>query len=55
MKVQVPPGTYRVVAFEKQKADLEFWDEEAMRKYDTRLITLLPGQKEKIQVSFVRE
>jgi hypothetical protein len=52
---QVPPGTYRVVAFEKQKADLEFWNEEAMRKYDAQLITLLPGQKEKIQVSFVRE
>ena len=52
---QLPPGTYRVVAFEKQKADLEFWNEEAMRKYDTQVITVLPGQKEKIQVSFVRE
>jgi hypothetical protein len=52
---QLPPGTYRVVAFEKQNAGLEFWNEEEMRKYDTQLITVLPGQKEKIQVSFVRE
>jgi hypothetical protein len=52
---QLPPGTYRVVAFEKQNAGLEFWDEEAMRKYNTQLITVLPGQKEKMQVSFVRE
>jgi hypothetical protein len=52
---QLPPGTYRVVAFEKPNSDLEFWNEEAMRKYDTQVITVLPGQKEKIQVSFVRE
>jgi hypothetical protein len=48
---QLPPGTYRVLAFERPKNDLEYANDDAMRKYDAQMVTVLPGQKTKIRVS----
>ena len=48
---QLPPGTYRVVAFETPKSDLEWSNEEAMKRYETQTVTVAPGQKEKIRIS----
>ena len=48
---QLPPGTYRVLAFERPKNDLEYADDDAMRKYDAQMVTVMPGQKTKIRVS----
>ncbi len=48
---QLAPGTYRVVAFGKYKKDLEWSNEEAMKKYNVQSVTIAPGQKEKIRVS----
>jgi hypothetical protein len=47
---QLAPGTYRVVAFGKYEQDLEWSNEEAMKKYHVQSVTIQPGQKEKIQV-----
>ncbi len=52
---QVAPGTYRVLAFDRPRGDLEYWNEDAMRKYDAQVVTLAPGQKEKIRVSLSSE
>jgi len=52
---QLPPGTYRVLAFDRPRNDLEFSDEDAMRKYDAQSITVVPGQKEQIRVTFATE
>jgi hypothetical protein len=53
--VQLPPGTYRVLAFEGPKQDLEYTNEDAMRKYDAQLITVVPRQKEQIRISLISE
>jgi hypothetical protein len=52
---QLAPGTYRVLAFDRPRNDLEFSDEEAMRKFDPQVVTVLPGQKEKVRVSLSAE
>ena len=52
---QLAPGTYQVVAFDRPQNDLGYRDEDAMRKYDAQLVTVMPGQKEKIRVSFSAE
>ena len=52
---QLAPGTYRVLAFDRPRNDLEFSDEEAMRKFDAQVVTVLPGQKEKVRVSLSAE
>ena len=49
---QLAPGTYRVLAFDRPRNDLEFSDEEAMRKFGGQEVTVLAGQKEKVK-SFV--
>lgn len=52
---QLPPGTYRVLAFDRPRNDLEYWNEDAMRKYDAQSITVVPEQKEQIHVSLATE
>jgi hypothetical protein len=52
---QLAPGTYRVLAFERPKNDLEYADEDVMRKYEAQMVTVLAGQKEKIRVSLNAE
>jgi len=53
---RVPPGLYRVLAFDRPQSDLEYHDREAMRAYETegRLIRLLPGQNEPLRVPLIR-
>jgi hypothetical protein len=53
--VQLTPGTYRVLAFDQPKPDLDFSNEDAMRRYDAQTITVEPGQKRQIQVSLTAE
>ena len=48
---QLAPGTYRVVAFGKYKQDLEWSNEEVMKKYNVQSVTIAPGQKENIRIS----
>ncbi len=52
---QLAPGTYRVVAFDRARNDLEFADEEEMRKFGAQVVTVLPGAKEKVRVSLSAE
>jgi hypothetical protein len=33
---QIPPGSYRAIAFDRQPLELEFTNEEAMKKYETK-------------------
>jgi hypothetical protein len=54
---QIPPGEYRVLAFERPQPDLEYRNEQAMRKLDSKgqLIRLLPGQKEQLRLHRITE
>jgi hypothetical protein len=52
---QLAPGTYRVVAFGRPRNDLEFSDEDAMRKFAVQEVTVVAGQKEKVKVSLNAE
>ncbi len=56
---QVPPGSYRAIAFNRQPGELEFTNEEAMKKYDAKsqVIELEAGQKQqlKLQLNAVSE
>jgi hypothetical protein len=47
---QLAPGTYRVLAFARARNDVEFSNEDVMRKYDAPVVTVGAGQKTKIQV-----
>jgi hypothetical protein len=50
----LPPGTYRVLAF-NHREELEYRDPEAMRAYDAKglLVRLVPGQKEHLQLPLI--
>jgi hypothetical protein len=52
---QVPPGLYRVLAFERPQADLEYHDPAANRAYDGQgqLIRLAPGQNEPLRLQVI--
>jgi hypothetical protein len=54
---QIPPGEYRVLAFERPQPDLEYRDEQAMRKLESKgqLVRLLPGQKEQLRLHRITE
>ena len=56
---QVPPGSYRALAFDRQPGELEFTSEEAMKKYEAKsqVIQLEAGQKQalKLQLNAVSE
>ena len=52
---QLPPGTYQVVAFERSKNDLEWSNQEEMKKFETQTVTIAAGQKEKIRISLNAE
>jgi len=47
---QIPPGTYRILAFDRMNAQLGSTIQEARRKYDSNgvVVTLAPNQKEKL-------
>jgi hypothetical protein len=53
---QLPPGTYRVLAFDRQQDDLAYADTEAMRKLESKgqVIQLDAGQKEHLRLRIIR-
>jgi hypothetical protein len=52
---QVPPGAYRVLAFDNSQAELEYYTSEAMRAYDGKgqVVRLGAGQKEKLTLRLI--
>jgi len=52
---QVPPGAYRVLAFDRQQDQLEYQNAEAMSVYDSKgpVIRLAPGQTEQVRVPLI--
>jgi hypothetical protein len=52
---QMPPGTYRVLAFDRPQSELEYRDPEAMRAFEAKgaLVRLVAGQKEHLQVPLI--
>ena len=52
---QLPPGTYRVLAFDHPQETLEYRNPEAMRAYETKgqLIRLVAGQKEHLNLPLI--
>jgi hypothetical protein len=52
---QVPPGAYRVLAFDRQQPELEYRDSEAMRPFESKgqVIRLVAGQKENVHLQVI--
>ena len=52
---QLPPGAYRVLAFDRQQPDLEYASDEVMGQYDskTKVIRVTPGQKEHLRLPLI--
>ena len=52
VSAQIPPGLYRVLTLDSPLNDLEYYDAEAMRAYESKgqVIRLAPGQKERLRV-----
>jgi hypothetical protein len=51
----LPPGTYRVLAFDRTQPELEYRSPEAMRAYEAKgqLVRLVAGQKEHLQLQLI--
>jgi hypothetical protein len=54
---QLPPGVYRVLAFDRQQPDLEYASEEALSKYEAKaqVIRVVAGQKEHLQMPLITQ
>jgi hypothetical protein len=52
---QLPPGAYRVLAFERQQPDLEYASDEVMGQYDSKskVIRVVSGQKEHLRLALI--
>ena len=52
---QVPPGSYRVLAFDRPQRELEYSSGEAMRAYDGKghVVRIGAGQKEQITLQLL--
>ena len=52
---QLPPGSYRVLVFDRPQTDLEFRNAEAMRAYENQgqVVRLSGGQKEHLTLKVV--
>jgi hypothetical protein len=55
--LELPPGTYRVLAFDRPQPDLEYRNPEAMRAYDAKgqLVRLIAGQKEHLRLQLISD
>jgi hypothetical protein len=53
---QLPPGSYRVLAFEHQRPELEFSNEEVMSRYDSKaqVVSVVAGQSQSLRLSLIR-
>jgi len=52
---QVPPGVYRVLAFDRAQPELEYRNAEAMRAYESKglVVSLVAGQKQQLQLQMI--
>ncbi len=52
---QVPPGAYRVLAFDRPPTELEYQNPEVMSRYDDKgpVVRLGPGQTEHVRVTLI--
>lgn len=52
---QLPPGVYRVLAFDRQLPDLEYASDEVMGQYDSKakVIRVVSGQKEHLRLPLI--
>jgi hypothetical protein len=52
---QLPPGAYRVLAFDRQQSELEYQNAEAMSIYEGKVpvVRLVPGQTEQLRVPLI--
>src|SRR6266478_5310207 len=52
---QLPPGAYRVLAFDRAQEDLAYANEEALRKFDSKaqVIHVTAGQKERLRLKVI--
>jgi hypothetical protein len=52
---QVPPGTYRVLVFDRPQTDIEFRNPEAMRAFENKgqVVRLSAGQKEQVTLQVI--
>ena len=52
---QLPPGAYRVLAFDRQQDELEYRNAEAMSIYEGKglVVRLVPGQTEQVRVPLI--
>jgi hypothetical protein len=52
---QLPPGAYRVLAFDRQQPDLEYASDEVMSQYDSKaqVIRVVSGQKEHLRLPLI--
>jgi hypothetical protein len=55
-QTQLPPGTYRVLAFDSAQEDLAYGDEEAMSAYESRgqLIQVEAGQQVHVRLKTIQ-
>ena len=54
---QIPPGEYRVLAFDRAQPQLEYRDEETIRRYESKgpFVRLPPGQKDQLRLRLIAE
>jgi hypothetical protein len=52
---QLPPGAYRVLAFDRAQEDLAYANEEALRKFESnaQVIRFTAGQKERLRLTVI--
>ena len=52
---QIPPGSYRVLAFERPQRELEYFSRETMHAYDGKgqVVRIGAGQKEQITLQLI--
>ena len=51
----LPPGAYRVLAFDRSQSELEYRNPEAMQTYDAKgpVVRLVGGQKEHVRLQLI--
>jgi hypothetical protein len=52
---QLPPGVYRILAFDRQQGELEYHNADAMSVYESKgpVVRLAPGQTEQVRVTLI--
>jgi len=52
---QIPPGDYRILAFDRPQRELEYRNEEAMRNYHAheQVMRLVAGQKQQLRLHMI--